>query len=103
HRATAALDIDVRTGPRLVDREAQRDVVIAQADAARIQARAQADRGALPGAAAILRQMAARVDATEGFVRNDGSLLAELREQLEDEAGGYERTSSDLERAHLRK
>jgi hypothetical protein len=62
--------------------------VIVQADAGRAQARAQADRGALPAAATILRQIAARIDATEGFVRNDGSLLAELREQIEDEADG---------------
>jgi Ca-activated chloride channel homolog len=103
HRTTASLDVDIRTGPRILDRDAQRDVVIVQADAARAQARAQADRGAQPAAAAILRQIAARIDATEGFVRNDGSLLAELREQIEDEAANYERTSTDQERGHQRK
>ncbi|HEU4727342.1 MAG TPA: FHA domain-containing protein [Kofleriaceae bacterium] len=102
-RTTASLDVDVRTGPRLVDRDAQRDVVIVQADAGRGQARAQADRGALPAAAAILRQLAARIDALAGFVRNDGSLLAELREQIEDEAAGYERRSTNQERVHQRK
>jgi pSer/pThr/pTyr-binding forkhead associated (FHA) protein len=77
--------------------------VIVQADAGRAQARAQADRGALPAAATILRQIAARIDATEGFVRNDGSLLAELREQLDDEAANYERKSTELERSHQRR
>jgi Ca-activated chloride channel family protein len=103
HRTTASLDVDIRTGPRVIDRDAQRDVVIVQADAARAQARAQADRGAQPAAAAILRQIAARIDATLGFVRNDGSLLAELREQIEDEAANYERKSTDQERVHQRK
>jgi Ca-activated chloride channel family protein len=102
-RTTASLDVDVRTGPRVVDRDAQRDVVIVQADAGRAQARAQADRGALPAAATILRQIAARIDATEGFVRNDGSLLAELREQIEDEAASFERKSTNQERVHQRK
>ncbi|HEX2691131.1 MAG TPA: FHA domain-containing protein, partial [Kofleriaceae bacterium] len=103
HRTTASLDVDIRAGARVTDRDAQRDIVIVQADAARAQARAQADRGALPAAAAILRQIAARIDATEGFVRNDGSLLAELREQIEDEAANYERKSTDQERVHQRK
>lgn len=103
HRTTASLDVDIRTGPRVVDRDAQRDVVLVLAEAARSQARAQADRGALPDAAAILRRAAARIDATEGFVRNDGSLLAELREQLEDEIANFERKSTDAERTHQRK
>jgi Ca-activated chloride channel homolog len=103
HRTTASLDVDIRTGARLIDRDAQRDILIVQADAARAQARAQADRGAQPAAAAILRQIAARIDATEGFVRNDGSLLAELREQIEDEAANYERKSTAQERVHQRK
>jgi Ca-activated chloride channel family protein len=103
HRATATLDVDLRTGPRVVDQDGQRDVVLVQADAARTSARAQADRGAMPAAAQILRQMIARIDALDGFVRNDGSTLAELREQLEDEAANYERKSTDMERGHQRK
>jgi Ca-activated chloride channel family protein len=103
HRTTASLDVDVRTGPRVVDRDAQRDVALVIADAARALARAQADRGALPDAAAILRRATARIDATEGFVRNDGSLLAELREQLEDEIANFQRKSTDQERTHQRK
>jgi Ca-activated chloride channel family protein len=103
HTTTASLDVDVRAGARIVDRDAQRDIVLVQADAARVQARAQADRGALPAAAEILRQVAARIDAIEGFVRNDGSLLAELREQLADEIASYLRKSTDQERVHQRK
>lgn len=103
HTTTASLDVDIRTGPRLVDRDSQRDVALVQADASRGEARAQADRGALPAAAAILRHAAARIDATEGFVRNDGSLLGELREQLADEIASYERQATDQERVHQRK
>jgi Ca-activated chloride channel homolog len=102
-RTTASLDVDIRAGARMVDRDAQRDIVMVQADTARAQARAQADRGAMSAAATILRQIAARIDATEGFVRNDASLLAELREQLEDEAANYERKSTHEERGHQRK
>lgn len=103
HRATAAIEVDVRGGPRVVDPDGQRDVIAVLADAARADARAQADRGAFPAAAAILRKMAQRIDACEGFVRNDGSPLAELREQLEDDATNYEQKLTDLERAHKQK
>lgn len=103
HRATAAIDVDVRTGPRVVHREGQRDVIAVLAEAARAEAREQADRGAYPAAAALLRKLALRIDACEGFVRNDGSPLAELREQLEDEAANFERKLSDVERVHQRK
>jgi len=103
HTTTASLDVDVRAGARVVDRDAQRDIALVQADAARAQARAQADRGALPAAAEILRQAAARIDAIEGFVRNDGSLLAEIREQLDDEIASYLRKSTEQERGHQRK
>lgn len=103
HTATATLDVDVRVGARVIDPAAQRTIVLVQADAARLEARAQADRGALAGAAAILRQVVARIEALPGFVRNDGSQLAELREQLDDEAASFERTATDSERAHQRK
>jgi Ca-activated chloride channel family protein len=103
HRATATLQVDLRAGARVTDKDAQCAIILVQADAARADARSQADRGALPAAAAIMRQIAARIDAVDGFVKNDGSVLAELREQLEDEAANYERTSTDMERAHQRK
>jgi uncharacterized protein YegL len=103
HRTTASLDVDIRAGARLVDRDAQRDVALVLAEAARGLARAEADRRSPSSAAAILRGAAARIDATEGFVRNDGSLLAELREQIEDEIANFERKSTAQERTHQRK
>ncbi|HET9623979.1 MAG TPA: FHA domain-containing protein [Kofleriaceae bacterium] len=103
HRTTASLEVDIRTGPRVVDRDAQREIVLVRADLARGEARAQADRGQTPAAAQLLRGAAAMIEATEGFVRNDGSVLAELREQLEDEAANYERKASSVEYAHQRK
>ncbi len=103
HRVTSTLHVDIRAGARLVDRDAQRDIILVQADAARTQARAQADRGAHPAAASILRLLVAKIDGLGGFVANDGSALAELREQLVDEAANYERKSTDAERMHQRK
>ena len=103
HRVTATLQVDIRAGARMVDRDAQREIILVQADAARTQARAQADRGAHPAAASILRLLVAKIDGLEGFVANDGSPLAELREQLVDEAANYERKSTDAERMHQRK
>ncbi len=103
HRMTATLDVDIRTGAKIVDKEAQREIILVQADAARAQARAQADRGAMPAAAAILKQLAARIDALEGFDRTDGSAIADVRETLQDEIAQYERQSTDVERMHQRK
>jgi Ca-activated chloride channel family protein len=103
HQANAALVVDIRAGARVADVPAQRDILLVRADVARIAARAQADRGALPAAVVILRDMAKLIDALPGFVRDDGSLLAELREQLEDEIANYERKSTDVERGHQRK
>ena len=103
HRETASLAIDINTGAPVFDRDALGDIVIVQADGARADARAQADRGAYPGAATILRQLVARIDGLDGFVANDGSVLAELREQLIDEAANYEKKSTNAERMHQRK
>lgn len=103
HRETAWLEVDVRTGARIVNRDMQREIILVQADAARAQARAQADRGALPAAAAILKALAARIDAVEGFSLTDGSPLADLREALHDEIEQYERNATDVERMHQRK
>lgn len=103
HRELATLAVDVNTGAPVFDRDALADIAIVQADAARADARAQADRGAYPAAATILRQLVARIDGLDGFVRNDGSQLAELREQLVDEAANYEKKTSDAERLHHRK
>ncbi|HET9483775.1 MAG TPA: VWA domain-containing protein, partial [Xanthomonadales bacterium] len=103
HRESAWLEVDINTGAPIFDRDALADIVIVQADGARADARAQADRGAFPAAATILRQLVARIDALDGFVANDGSVLAELREQLVDEAANYEKKSSNAERLHQRK
>ncbi|MDX2090443.1 MAG: VWA domain-containing protein [Kofleriaceae bacterium] len=103
HSAQATLDVDIRVGPRVIDADMLRAIILVQADAARAEARAQADRGAMPAAASLLRRIAARIDAVAGFVRNDGSPLAELREQLEDEIANYERKSDAAEYAHQRK
>lgn len=103
HRETATLDVDINSGEPIFDPAALADIVIVQADDARAEARAQADRGAFPAAATILRQLVARIDALDGFKANDGSVLAELREQLVDEAANYEKKSTDSERLHQRK
>jgi Ca-activated chloride channel family protein len=103
HAEKAALTVDVRSGARVIDVDAQRDIIIVQVDHGRTAARAHADRGQMPSAAALLRRLAAKIDALPGFVRNDGSMIAELREQLEDEALNYERDSTAEERMHQRK
>jgi Ca-activated chloride channel family protein len=101
--ATAELCVDVRAGTRVVDAAAQQAILLVQADFARVRARAEADRGSMPGAAALLRAVLVRVEGLAGAAANDGSPLAELREQLIDEIASYERRSSDLERTHQRK
>jgi Ca-activated chloride channel family protein len=103
HVVTAKLVVDVHAGPHAIHRDAQRDILLVRGDAARASARAHADRGALPAAASLLRDMIAQIEASEGFARDDGSLLAELREQLVDEVANYEREGSDAERVHQRK
>jgi len=103
HEQRVELTVDVHAGPHTLDRIAHRDILLVRADVARADADAHADRNALPQAAAVLRQMIAQIDASDGFVRNDGSDLAEFREQLEDEAANYERRGTHAELAHQRK
>ena len=103
HEQRVDLTVDVHAGPHAIDRAAQRDILLVRADVARAEARAHADRNALPAAAAVLRAMIKQIDASEGFVANDGTELAEFREQLEDEAANYERRGSHAELAHQRK
>jgi Ca-activated chloride channel family protein len=103
HEQVVKLQIDVHGGPHTIVRDAQRDVLLVRADAARAEARAHSDRNALPAAAAVLRAMIKEIEESEGFVRNDGSELAECREQLEDEAANYERRGSHAELAHQKK
>ncbi len=101
--ATATLEVDVRAGAPAIDRAVRRDVLFVQGQAARVEARGHADRGATPAAVAVLRAMITRIDALDGFVADDGTPLAELREQLHDEALNYERKANDAERGHQRK
>lgn len=103
HRVPVRLVVDVHGGPHAIVRDAQRDVLLLRADAARAEARAHADRGANPAAVSLLRDMVKLVEASEGFIANDGSPLAEMREQLIDEAANYERKASNAEAQHMRK
>jgi Mg-chelatase subunit ChlD len=103
HRVSATLEVDVRAGSRIADPGVQREVLVLQADAARAHARSHADRRSTPTAIAVLRETIARIDALEGFALDDGSHLAELREQMLDEATGYARRATSLERSHRRK
>lgn len=103
HQASATIEVDVRAGDPVIDPVAQRDVVMVEAEAARLEARAHADRGAAPAAVTLLRRVIARIDGRPWFVANDGSPLAELREQLVDEATNYERAGNAAERSHQRK
>lgn len=103
HAVTAALEVDVRAGTPVVVESAQREVLLVEAEEARRAARAQADRGGAAAAVAILWRMIARIDGRPWFVAADGSPLAELREQLLDEAAHHARADGDAERSHRRK
>jgi Ca-activated chloride channel family protein len=103
HEVGAQLEVDVRGGEPAIAPVAQREVLTVLAEAARREARAQADRGAAPAAVAILRAMIARIDARPWFVADDGSPLAELREQLIDEVAHHEHAGSAAEKSHRRK
>jgi Ca-activated chloride channel family protein len=103
HTMRAVLKVDVHAGPHAFDRDAQRDILLVRADAARAEARAHADRGGAAAAASLLRAMVREIIASEGFVADDGSPLAELREQIVDEIANYERKGSTDEVIHQRK
>ena len=103
HRVPAQLMVDVHGGPHVVVRDAQRDILLVRCEAVRQEARAHADRGAAPSAASLLREMIKLIEASDGFVRDDGTPLAEMREQLEDEAMNFERNASAAERSHQMK
>jgi Ca-activated chloride channel homolog len=100
HKIPAKLVVDVHGGPHTIIRYAQRDILFVRAMTTRTEARAHADRGAAPAAASLLREMMKAIDASEGFVRDDGSPLAEMREQLQDEVDNYERKASAAEQGH---
>jgi Ca-activated chloride channel family protein len=98
-----ALAVDVHAGPHAIDRDAQRDVLLVRAEAARADARGHADRGALTVAVALLHDIVDHINSSDAFVENDGSPLAEIREQLLDEILGYKGAGSGVSRAHQRK
>ena len=100
HKIPAKLVVDVHGGPHTIIRDAQRDILFVRAMSTRMEARSHADRGAAPAAASLLREMIQAIDKSEGFVRDDGSPLAEMREQLQDEVDNYERKASAAEQGH---
>ena len=57
----------------------------------------------MSAAISVLQQMLERIGSVEGLVPNDGSHLAELREQMLDELAGYARHATEQERSHRRK
>lgn len=103
YKVPAKLVVDVHGGPHAIVRDAQRDILLLRADATRSEARAHADRGANPAAVSLLREMVKVIEASEGFVKDDGTPLSEMREQLIDEAANYESKASNAERNHQRK
>ncbi|UQA62418.1 VWA domain-containing protein [Polyangium aurulentum] len=103
HSAEALLSIPVGPGWEGPHFEARERVLIAQADEARAEARKHADRGQFEGAAAVLRRMIGLIEREPGFVRNDGSPLAETLEQLVDEAVAMERKPNREAYAAFRK
>jgi len=92
--ATTTLSIPVGVTVAGPNPEARAHVLIAQADDARAEARKLADRVQYEGAAAVLRRMIREIEREPGFVRADGSKLAEALEQLVDEAVAMERKPS---------
>src|SRR5207244_2133911 len=93
------LEVDIRAGARVNDRDAQRDIIAVQAESARHAARLQADRGAHPQAVALLQAVLDRIGKLDGFVKNDGTPIAELYEQIVDEIAIHD---ASLSRQHTR-
>ncbi len=89
-----SLHIPVRHDPGELVSTAHMHVLLATAESARAEARALADRGNYDGAAAIIRDLIARVHKAPGFRPGDGSVLADALEQLIDERIAYERKPS---------
>ncbi len=99
----ARLVVPVRHQPGRLIPERHGRVLLAEAERARQEARALADRGHFDGAAAVLRKIIARIEAAEGFRAGDGSDLSEAVEQLIDEAMAYERRPSQEEYKDFRR
>lgn len=89
--AEGAAVIELGEGEPVANEAALHQALLVRADAARAEARAQADRGQWDGAAAVLRAAMARIEAAPGYHKADGSPLSEAWEQLLDEAVAMER------------
>jgi Ca-activated chloride channel homolog len=86
-----SLSIPVVQGRRAVVPAARAQVLRVKSDEVRAEARSLADRGQFEGAGAVLRKAIQAIQAEPWFQANDGSPLAEVVEQLVDEAGALER------------
>ena len=89
-----ALEIPVKMAEGALVPEVHMRVLLAQAEKARAEARALADRGQFDGAAAIIRKLIEQFETAPGFQPGDGSVLADALEQLIDERVAYERKPS---------
>ncbi|MBI2892747.1 MAG: VWA domain-containing protein [Deltaproteobacteria bacterium] len=83
--------LDVTAAGGALAPAAHASVLLVQSEEARAAARTLADRGNFEAAAAHLRALMKIVEEAPGFVRDDGSSLAEAYEVLLDEATAYER------------
>ncbi|MCC6558013.1 MAG: VWA domain-containing protein [Polyangiaceae bacterium] len=87
----ATLSIAISAGATELDPAARAEVLVAEADDARAEARRLADRSQFEGAAAVLRRMIHTIEREPGYKAGDGSRLSEALEQLVDEAVAMER------------
>ncbi|MFO0549560.1 MAG: VWA domain-containing protein [Polyangiaceae bacterium] len=87
----SAVEVDVRDGGGSVDPAAAALVLLARVEEERTRARHLADRQQFDGAAAILRNLLAEIEAAPGYAPADGSDLWEAHELLVDEIAAFER------------
>jgi hypothetical protein len=89
---TCAPELVVSRAPSAeVDRDVLHRAAIASCAEARLDARAQADRGNYAAASAIAQRLRGALEALEGFSADDGSELAEAYQSLLDDITAYER------------
>ena len=98
-----AATIAVRGDEAVLDPWASAQVLVADAEAARADGRAHADRGAFEAAAALVRRVMARLAAHPSYRAGSGDPLDEAYEQLLDEATTYELKPSAEHYAMFRK
>jgi Ca-activated chloride channel family protein len=102
-RTSSDVTVEIADRDPPLDPEGLRRVMLACADRAREEARALADRFSFAAAAVVVRKTLAEIDRVPGFVKADGSPLAEAYELLVDEAAAYERRPSPEAYATFRK